>query len=822
MNDSRRKYKGARTIKKRSFGTRIRKRNRSYARTLKGGGWGKSKSPEDKAATNQAKKEKEDAKKIAKDEQKKKEADKKAAEKEAKKEKEAEKKATKEKQEAEKQKKEAEKKATKVPENVDTTKEKQEVKKEYPEKTKEGTNEEKETEQKKAQKNETQILYLGTNLKETATDDNPEKPAETDKKQSEGAKKPWYKRAKNGIANSAIGKTLKKGTNTLGEWATKKGQNIKEGWEEFAEGAKEKPIKTMWNTVKSPFRLGAKAATYTGFKVGQKLTGFKKWAANTADTISPMRQIQRYKTWSRRSDKAKSDTKYNKYIDKVVERKNNIQNLENEQARIFANTSLSKEEQQTQLAKLEKKLKGEKSELEFDEFKASKWKGKQDRADAKMTALATELAYKSAPVKEELNEKLITKQAALIRNTEAQQNAEKEIDAELDAEFKEVEQAAQSALEQDNDYKSAQTLANSSECKTTDGKPENEKQKEQTQKCAQAKNLITQKNKSLEEIKEKKATAKEDKKKEIKKRILKKHSMDLMGNSLQKLTKTMRLPRAISTPGTPENTELQEKIRAHIDQQGTMPPAEEISKMVAGTAYEQTLTNTAKSMSLEVKNSLTSRQAAYKTGKDALANISHPMAKSGVIKQSIQEFIPQLEDKLNKLRTPLIQNPGESAADFTARKNAHESQLRMTLIVLQTVKQMTAAGKPPEEIYKFISRYNTDFGATVAKKTNDLEQRKAKLKVGTNENKNAVEDYYKAEMAALGYTDTNLLQNLRNPKLMAFARQYYKGPPHVRPKQNLTAEEIKTALENYKTNYLPSRIANNPDTLNKLQKPTST
>ena len=83
MNDSRRKYKGARTIKKRSFGTRIRKRNRSYARTLKGGGWGKSKSPEDKAATNQAKKEKEDAKKIAKDEQKKKEADKKAAEKEA-------------------------------------------------------------------------------------------------------------------------------------------------------------------------------------------------------------------------------------------------------------------------------------------------------------------------------------------------------------------------------------------------------------------------------------------------------------------------------------------------------------------------------------------------------------------------------------------------------------------------------------------------------------------------------------------------------------------------------------------------------------------
>ena len=71
------KYKGTRTLKR---GSIYRIRNKSYARTLQGGGWGKKKSPEE---DNQAKKkDKADAQKIAKAEQKRIKDDAEAAKKE--------------------------------------------------------------------------------------------------------------------------------------------------------------------------------------------------------------------------------------------------------------------------------------------------------------------------------------------------------------------------------------------------------------------------------------------------------------------------------------------------------------------------------------------------------------------------------------------------------------------------------------------------------------------------------------------------------------------------------------------------------------------
>lgn len=817
------KYKGSHTIKKtsgpKSNARTYRKRhinthtntntNNSISVPQLGGGFGKKKTPEEKAANEQAKSDKKNAEKLAKEEKQKKEADKKAAIAEEKKKKDAAKIA---------EKAAAEKKLKKQEKQLDTGKPANEAPKQTSKvlnlaqvpgesnteddsgagpvlKLEGQTPGEESTD---ASVDEPKETPAGVNLEpeladETSTDDEPETPAETKEDQPEEAKKPWYKKARN---------TLKKGTNSIGDWATEKGQKIKENWEEFAEGAKERPFKTMGNILKSPVKLYKK----TAFKVGQKLTGIKKWAANAADTISPKRQIQRYKTWSRRTTKANSDVKFNKYIDIQIERQQKIDKLEVDRANIMAKKGMSVKDRNKLLANLDKQIKSEKQKKEYDEAKAAEWKGKQNRAETAMTLYADELAYKSAPVKAKINENLKKQETTILNSSVAKEIAQKEIDAEIEAEFKTQRQTAITALEQDKDYSAAKKTTESNVCK----KPPGEQTDAEKADCQAAEKTLTAKTGQINtNIETAKAAVKKEKEAEIRKRILKNHSMELIGKDLNKLTKAMRLPSAISTPGTREHTELQDKIRAHIDQHGKMPPADEISKMVAGTAYEQTLTNTAKSMALEVKNSLTSRKAVYKDSSAALASISHPMAKTGVINQSIQEFIPKLETEIKALSVIPIRKSGETDADYKSREAERKSQLTTKQTVLRTVKQMTAAGEPAEQINKFIGRYDTKFKDTVLAKTNNLNTRAAGLQVGSDANDAAVQKYYDAEMAKLGYPEMTTL-------LLEFAKQYYIGPP-LKKNQNLTIADVAKALRYYKNTILPFRIANNPYILNKLQ-----
>ena len=906
------KYKGTRTLKR---GSIYRIRNKSCARTIKGGGWGsKKKTPDEQKEDNQDKKEKADAQKIAKAEQKRIKDDAEATKKEKKKKDEAGKKAEKDRLKAEKDKLKEEKdklkaekdklkaeKANKKNKPKGEEPKSEEAKPEQPKdaegnpkveeanqeplkeeegkpKEEEGKPKEEETKPKEEEakqdlpkeKNPEEIkteakqeghekkLQLNENLtQETSTDDvvlkladidntgeshteeetstegaeqaaeaaqppaegaeeNPpaeegteEQPDEDAKQPAEGTEeqekdteeqpdeeesekliednedttkeKPWWMKAKNGVSSAMKG-TLKK---------TKSG------------------LSAIGTAVKSPVSL----YKYTKFKTKETLKGIKKFAANTAETLSPIRQAQRFKNWRKRTAKAKSDAKLNKYIDKQYEREQKIAKLKTDRANIMAN-NMNPDEKKAKLAELDKQIKSETKELKWDEEKVAEWAGKQNKASTALNNYTQYLGKKTGPIKEELNKKLDSEKATMLRSPVAQDIAQKEIEAELNAEFTAQENAAQTALAQDNEYQAAQTLANSDECKGTDEtQPEYQKIK-----CADAKKTMSEKTANIDKIKKERALAKQAKEAEIQKRILKKNSMDLIGNSLQKLTKTMRLPSAISMPGTPEHSELQEKIQAHIDTHGDMPTAAKISEMVAGTAYEQTLSNTAKDMAKEIRDATTAGKAAYKTGDTALANILHPQAKTSVINQSIKDFIPKLESKITELQKPLTKKTGESDADFAARQASQASQLRMTQTVLQTVKQMTVAGKPPEEIYKFISRYNSEFGTTVAQKANNLEKRREKLKIDSPENTQAVERYYKAEMAKYGYNTNSSADPTPTPALIAFAKNYYNGTTPIDKTTGMTTEQIKTALANYKEKYLPSRIANNPDILNKLQK----
>jgi hypothetical protein len=852
------KYKGLKTIKQ--ITRRWIKKN-SNARTLKGGGWGKSKSS---AADNKAKQDKNEAQKVAKAEQKKLKADAEAAKKEAKKTAEAEKKAEKDKLKAEKKRlKEAakEKKANKEAKEAEAVKAEEgkaeegkveepkaaEAKAEEPkaeavkadeakatetkaeavnvEKTKPNevkANEAKEEEAKAEApvENTKKTLQLGENLPEESetegaeqtvegaeqtvegaeqtvegaeqTVEGAEQPVEGAEQPVEGAvgdeeqetlaededetaeEKPWWKKAKNGMSNAMKG-TLKK---------TKKG------------------LGAIGTAVKSPVKL-YKSSKKQLFYAKETLKGFKKTAANFAEKYSPIRQGQRFRNWRKRTAKAKSDAKFNKYIDRQYERQQKIAKLQTDRANILASNK-PQSEKDAELAELDNKIASEKKKQKWDDEKVKEWASKQKKATTDLKDYTEYLGKKTGPVKNKLDEKLKTETTSFLNSPVAKANAQKEIDAEINSQFAQQEQAAKNALAQDNDYLAAQTLANSPECGITTGKVINNSN---NQKCEAAKATIATKKQALDKLLQDKDAAKKAKEAELQKRILKAHSMDLIGPNLQKLTKSMRLPDEISTPGTPEHTELQEKIRAHIDQHGTMPPADEISKMVAATAYEQTLSNTAKDMAKEIRDATTAGKAAYKYGDTALANISHPQAKSGVINKSIEEFIPKLETKITELQKPLTKNSSESQA----------SHLRMTQTVLRTVKQMTAAKKPPEEIYKFISRYNSEFGATIAQKANNLEANRQKLKVGSQENTNAVERYYKAQMAKFGYTNFSA-DPTPTPALIAFAKNYYTGPIPLNKTGQMTPRQIKIALDNYKQKYLPSRIANNPDILNKLQK----
>jgi hypothetical protein len=804
------KYKGDMTIKKSSHGKtklerpKVIRNSRTYRRTQKGGyrqkniivGGGKTDEEKAKAADNAtAKKAAELEKKKADDDAKaakeKKKADAKAAElekkkadaKAAKEKEKADAKAAKEKEKADaKAAKEKEKAAKKKPEatvNIDgNTVPAATVGATVPAATKEGTAEETTV---PATEGVTEGTTVPADTKETAVEGATAEAAEEHDIKNE-------KEANNeklGLG-ARILKQWKQGFKATANYVMGDPKNSKKmkGLRIFGAVTGVLPVLSGLSSIgKGAYGAGKfvlKGAKSVKSKTGLFLGNTKKKISDFADRYSLTKRLDRRKMNKLTSREARSTLKKEKYDNLTNEYSQKISKLTQELAN---KSNLTPEQLKDKTNELKKATK----QMELNTIKTTEWIRKQTTKQSELNKFKTKIAAKAGPLQKEVDKKVTMQLNNLLSDEAKISEAKSKID-------KDISKESEKQIQHRTDLKNIeQQIKNIS--------PILSKTEQEIQRVELLKKQAAIEKSLNESVATQKQLTTNSKDPTYIKNMLVQENLNVIYSPQQiaKLTRTLGISPKIAQLNTPENKELQAKIKAHITTNGKPPSATELSEIITATGYNRTLQKKNIQMSAELRNSITSKVGAYKESKTALESIPDERAKTSVITNAIATYKSKLTENIQYLK----QKQREAIIQQLKAKIGIDIDKKTQ--ILDRLTYFENNKKTSQEIYEFISGQDTQFGTTVTDSVNVLNTKKDYLKANNDELERAVTELYNNTLKINANNNANANETTKLQE--EYARIYLPGK--IKKNKILSDTQINTGLQRFKA-ALRARILNNP------------
>ena len=778
MNANHRKYKGSKTLKSLNL-LKKKQGSRTYKLISDRQKGGKKDASEittektqmaankaaKKAANKRAKEEADKAKKA--EEQKKKDEEKaKKTEEKKKADEEKQKKAAEKKQKAAEEKaKKAAAKQTKTPQSVETDKVNATSNSENTTKTTAATNNANTPNVSKP------TLSLDTPTTNSSTEDDTDKPPslelEGDKPSEETSiDTPKSENKPAGEPNKPPSLELEGTTPGENETSTDEGNetepatSIDESGEPKKKWTVKGTFKNIGKTLKKPFvetknllKNGYKMAEKGIYNIGDKYDEVKEKLGDIADKYSLTKWSQKRKMNKLTIKAARGALKMQKYDELRAEKSEEISAITAQMQGLDPKSKEYKalQSKQNQLTR----------EMKFYKKKQVEWIERQSEKQSKVNEFKKEIAAKVAPLKAKIDANLKS-QVSGFRDDLAKKRTE--LETEHNDKF--------TAFDNEITAINANT-----------GITQEEKAKQIAAVEAKKSGLKTEIEQKMKQEESK----------------LQSNIIDLYGKDIERLTRSLGISGKVAQPGTPENEELQTKIKEHLAKTGQPPDSKTLSEFITQTGYKRTLQKKSIEMTEDLMKSTTAKVDKYRDTQTALGTINNPLAKKGVITRAIADYTRQLNIDTDAL---IAKQKQGKLTPVENKKLDKYRQIRNAITYMRGTQNAT-----DDEIYKYISSQDVNFGEKITGIVSDMASRRKVLENNTKD----------LEQKAQALYDQKINNKTSQSTKEQYARLYL--PASIKNQKKLSEAEINQGLAAYKA-ALKQRILENPLLLDNLKLPS--